>query len=474
MCGIAGIIDYNIPSESRTNKAALMADSLYRRGPDSHGLWSDDRVRITLAHRRLAIQDLSPLGHQPMHSKSGRYTIVFNGEIYNFRSIRQELESVGSMFIGHSDTEVLLEAIDTFGLEKALQKSRGMFALALFDKTEKIVVLARDRIGEKPLYYSYTGSRLSFASDLNALSKSFDKKPSLNKNAIASYFRYGYISAPHSVYNEVNKLLPSEFIVFHLGETAIGEPLTRSYWNLPSGKTRTASPLTNSSKLITSIDATINSAIQEQSISDVALGSFLSGGIDSTTVSAILQSQSSIPIDTFTIGFNDKSFNEAEFAKKIAGHIGSRHTELYVSGADALDLIPSIPTVYDEPFADSSQIPMYLVSKLARSSVTVCLSGDGGDELFCGYNRYLQAQRTLKHQNRIPSSLRPVLKSLIQNVKPSSFDHAYAIATRLLGKRGGANSGAKLHKFAELICSESPSSAYKFLCSYWQNPQKLF
>ncbi|WP_342456735.1 asparagine synthase (glutamine-hydrolyzing) [Saccharophagus degradans] len=475
MCGIAGIISYKQTTETRMQIAEKMATKIIHRGPDSQGLWSAETSPVTFAHRRLAIQDLSPLGHQPMMSSAGRYSIVFNGEIYNFRDLRSQLEILGHTFKGHSDTEVLLAAIESWGFSEALVKSKGMFAIALYDKLENKIFLARDRMGEKPLYYSIYDGQLTFASELKALVVGLNTKPRLDKNAIASYLRYGYISAPQSIYEGVCKLKPAAILEIKLdAEGRIGAVYEQTFWDHKQKCTpQIDEALRDPNIAVTKLDDLINKVISEQAIADVPLGAFLSGGIDSSTVAAILQHQSSVPVNTFTIGFNDKAFNEAEFAKEIATHIGSNHTELYLSGQDALGVVPKLATMYDEPFADSSQIPMYLVSELAKKKVTVCLSGDGGDELFAGYNRYTQTEAMLNKFAKLPAGLRRLVASAILSVKPGKYDRLYNAAYAVLGKKGGANAGIKAHKLAALMSTVSKAQAYKYLCGYWQDPASI-
>lgn len=473
MCGIAGVVNLRISNEERRCLATEMANSIRHRGPDSSGIWSEDELSLTLAHRRLSIQDLSPNGHQPMASSCGKYVISFNGEIYNFNTLKNELMAKGHSFRGHSDTEVLVEYISYNGLIKALENCKGMFAFAVLDRNEETLHLVRDRIGEKPLYYSFSDDYLYFSSELKSIKSVYPSKFELDNSALSSFLRYGYISAPQSIYKGVYKVSPAQVISFQLGKYSIATPTETSYWSIPRPVSNSPFCPESFSHHVNSLDALLNKVIQEQSVADVSLGAFLSGGIDSSLVSAILQSQSNAPIDTFTIGFNNSSFDEARHAAQVSQHIGSNHHELYLTDKAILDVIPKIPYIYDEPFADSSQIPMYLVSQLAKNSVTVSLSGDGGDELFCGYNRYLQAEKYLDHLSRFPRNLKSLISKGILNVSPRNYNRIYSVFNSILGRKGGANTGQKIHKLAKLASYSTYSDAYRFLSSYWNNPARI-
>jgi len=476
MCGIAGFVG---PIHQKGRLEALgeaMANAVRHRGPDSMGVWSDESVGLVLAHRRLAIQDLSPLGHQPMQDNGGRYTISYNGEIYNFLDLRQELSRSGYGFKGHSDTEVLLAAVRCWGLERALEKCIGMYALALFDREQRLLHLVRDRIGEKPLYYGNVGKNFVFGSELKALFPgNTETRPNVNRAALASYLRYGYISAPLTIYDGIFKVKPGSILTVDLKKTPINESLSEKFYWTADGARRAGQNniIVDADTAIDELDALINKIIQRQAIADVPVGAFLSGGIDSSTVAACLQANSGSPTDTFSIGFYEKSFNEAEHAKQIAKHIGSTHHELYLGKQDILDVVPNLPTLFDEPFADSSQIPMCLVSALAKKDVTVCLSGDGGDELFAGYNRYTYTQAIINKARRIPRLSRTAIGKGIEALPPAAWDKLYALTNRLVGRTGASNTGNKLYKLRDLIMEPDPTSAYKRLCSYWQQPASL-
>ncbi len=479
MCGLAGIFDHGAAKTELMAIGLALNASLAHRGPDSDGIWLDSELPLLLTHQRLAILDLSPLGHQPMLSASRRYTLVYNGEIYNFRELKSELGDAGHKFAGSSDTEVLLAAIEQWGLKHALSRCKGMFALALFDSNTKTLSLARDRIGEKPLYYGVAGRRLLFGSELKAVLAAWPEaqpKPVIDRRAIASYLRYGYISAPESVFREIRKLEPGQILSWKLPQhnSDIPEPLRETYWQLATAVENGNRTQFSDTKIATkALEDTLIRVIERQSVADVSLGAFLSGGIDSTVVTGILQSISSVPVETFTIGFDNAAFNEAKHAELIARHFGTAHNELYLSGADCLDVIPALPNLYDEPFADASQIPTYLVSKLAKSKVSVSLSGDGGDELFAGYNRYFMAERANRIRQKLPVAARKIISATLTAVPPHLWDLAYTAGLSISGRKGGASTGAKLHKLAALLAIDDAESAYRYLCGYWQSPETL-
>jgi len=484
MCGISGIINNNESIETVRQKAQLMTSRLAHRGPDEENIWLDETVGLALGHRRLAIQDLSPNGSQPMQSHSGRWVIAFNGEIYNFKSLAKELAVQGVSFRGHSDTEVLLAAIENWGLDQTLTKIKGMFAFALWNKTTQTLYLARDRIGEKPLYYGWVDGQFVFASELKSFFAIANKNQfELDFNALGSYFRYGYISAPFSIFKSIKKLKPGHSLAIplapnqtpnELNQSSIDSLEQTSYWTLPEVYAQRSNQIINDeTQAITQLDTLLNRVVREQAISDVPLGAFLSGGIDSSVVSAILQANSDSPIDTFTVGFHEKSFNEALHAKSVAEHIGSHHHEVYVSPTDALNTIPALNDIYDEPFADSSQIPTLLVSQLAKKAVTVCLSGDGGDELFTGYNRYTVTENAFQRAQRLPAPLRKIVSTVLSAVSPARWDYFYGAVTAIFKNANAANVGLKLHKLASLLKIHSLDEVYRYLSGYWHNPQLL-
>src|SRR5438270_5076014 len=403
MCGFAGLIDW----ERRTSfsdlnhRAQQMAATLRHRGPDDDGTWVDAGAGVAFGHRRLAIIDPSPRGHQPMLSSSGRYVIAYNGEIYNFQELRTELESNGARFCGDSDTEVILEACEAWGPTGVLRRLNGMFAFALWDRQERQLLLARDRFGEKPLYYAWTGSTLLFGSELKALCAYESMDRSIDRNALALFFRYNSIPAPHTIYKDVFKLPPGSYL-----STSGERAEARTYWSLPEVAAQAArNPLLcNEQETVQELRSVLGRAVRQRMVSDVALGAFLSGGVDSSTIVALMQSHSARPIKTFSIGLNETDYNEAKQAKAVAAHLGTEHSELYVMPQQALATIPSLANIYDEPFSDSSQIPTFLLCQLARTQVTVSLSGDGGDEIFGGYNRYVWMQRIWRRIGWLPVS----------------------------------------------------------------------
>ncbi|TVS19760.1 MAG: asparagine synthase (glutamine-hydrolyzing) [Gammaproteobacteria bacterium] len=389
MCGIAGFWLAGQPAAFDPMPALeKMGQAIVHRGPDADGQWFCEHSGVGLAHRRLAIQDLSEHGAQPMCSSSGRFIIVFNGEVYNFRSLRKELKAAGHSFRGHSDTEVMLAAFEAWGVEVALSRFAGMFAFALLDREEKLLWLARDRMGEKPLYYGWQAGRLVFGSELKALKAFPGCAPRINRHALTLLLRHNYIPAPHSIYTDIHKLLPAHLV--RISVAAGAERLEpQRYWSATDGFREAT--WSTPEQAVLALEERLSEVIKEQMVADVPLGAFLSGGIDSSTVVALMQQQATRPVRTFTIGFDEAGFNEAKHAEAVARHLRTEHTELYVTPRDAREVIPELPRIYDEPFADSSQIPTFLVSRMTRQHVTVALSGDGGDELFAGYTRYPQS-----------------------------------------------------------------------------------
>ncbi|WDT76243.1 MAG: asparagine synthase (glutamine-hydrolyzing) [Candidatus Manganitrophus sp.] len=411
MCGLSGCLDLSRQRGPGDLESIVtrMADALAHRGPDDRGVWVDPEAGIALGHRRLSIIDLSPEGHQPMASACGRYVIAFNGEVYNFRELRQALEAAGDRFRGHSDTEVMLAAIGRWGVEGAVRRFNGMFAFALWDRKERRLHLVRDRLGEKPLYYGWMGKAFLFGSELKSLCAHPEFLGEVDRDAMALYLRHNYIPAPYSIYKEIYKLPAGMMLVLNLSDGR-SLPKPAPYWSFreaaESGGDR---PFEGSyEEAIDALEILLRDAIKLRMEADVPLGAFLSGGIDSSVVVALMQAQSKQAVKTFTIGFGEKGYNEADHAKTVAQHLQTDHTELYVTSEEAMAVIPSLPTLYDEPFADSSQIPTYLVSKLARRHVTVSLSGDGGDELFGGYSRYFVGEKLWNVLHRVPGGIRRI------------------------------------------------------------------
>lgn len=416
MCGLAGILQ----SQARLQEAELtalagaMGDALAHRGPDDRGVWVDAAAGVALAHRRLSILDLSPLGHQPMRSSDGRYWLAYNGEIYNFAALRAELEPLGHRFGGHSDTEVLLAAVVQWGLEATLRRCNGMFAIALWDRREQRLSLARDRVGKKPLYYGWAGDTLVFGSELKALWRhpAFDN--GIDRDALTLLLRLDYIPAPHCIHERAFKLMPGRVLHLDAAAVAAGAAAHRpaqaqvAYWDARERMVAClAAPFAGSeAEAADALDGQLRQAVALRMVADVPVGVFLSGGTDSALVASLMQAQSAAPVHSFSIGFEDSDHDEAPLASEVATHLGCDHTELYVSGADALAVVPELPAMFDEPFADASQVPTALVARLARRGVTVALSGDGGDELFFGYTRYQRALRNWRALQRVPAPLR--------------------------------------------------------------------
>jgi asparagine synthase (glutamine-hydrolysing) len=474
MCGIIGIFNPASSADELATLGEAMTAMLAHRGPDDSNVWQCAGSGLVLGHRRLSIQDLSPLGSQPMRSHTGRYTLVFNGEIYNFKDIGRTLTLAGHEFKGHSDTEVLLTAIEAWGLEPALKRCIGMFALGLWDSQARELHLVRDRIGEKPLYYGRMERGFAFGSELKVFSPLPRWSQDLDMNALGSYLRFGYISAPHTIFTNVRKLQPGHILTIKLADSPLPDLMQltaeqRPFWSVLDLHRKDPHPIDDRSA-IARLERLLGDIVREHGVADVPLGSFLSGGIDSSLVAAIFQANSARPIQTFTIGFNDPAFNEAEQAKAIARHLGADHTELYVTPSDALNAIPAMADIYDEPFADSSQIPTYLVCKLARSQVTVCLAGDGGDELFGGYNRYQWTQRIYRHTRHLPRPIRALLAGMLGHIPPRNWDRLAEFLFMAQGRKGPSAVGLKAQKLTGLLVCENLQQAYTLLSSYWDDP----
>jgi asparagine synthase (glutamine-hydrolysing) len=446
-----------------------MIETLRHRGPDAGAVWLESEGGVVLGQRRLAIIDLSPGAAQPMHSADRRYAITFNGEIYNYRAIRRELEAAGRVLRSASDTEVLLEACGLWGVEAALDRSIGMFAFALWDRKMRTLILARDRLGIKPLYYVATPQRVLFASQLKAFRAVPDWRPSIDEDAVAGYLRHAYIAQPRTIYRGVEKLTPGHILTLRQGI----EAAPRCFWDLRdialSGQRRN-DPTPDADEAVERLDTLIRDAVRLRMIADVPLGAFLSGGIDSSTVVALMQAQSTRPVKTFSIGFHESGYDEAASAKQVAGHLGTDHTEFYVEPRHALDVIPRLPDWFDEPFADPSQIPTYLVSELTRKHVTVALSGDGGDELFAGYNRYLWAARLSGATSLMPRKLRAITAAALHALAPDSWNRLSAV---LPAAWRPPLFGDKLHKLATLIENPAPDAIYRRLVSQWESPDEV-
>lgn len=468
MCGITGFLRVGGAREDEMRACVTgMADQIVYRGPDAGAVWVEPEAGYAVGHRRLSIVDLSPAGAQPMTSASGRFVIAYNGEIYNGDDLRNELPQPEGGFRGHSDTEVLLEACAAWGVERAVQKCIGMFAFSLWDRQERRLWLARDRLGIKPLYWGVFGNLFVFGSELKAITALGGWPQDVDHHAVAAFVRYGYVPAPKSIYSGVYKLEPGTILELPYG----GEPSITPFWSLSSVvRDGTANPLICSDQEATDqLELLLRDAVKRRMVADVPLGAFLSGGIDSSTVVALMQEQSSRPVKTFSIGFHEAEFNEAEHAKSVAAHLGTDHTEFYVTPQQAQEVIPSLPHMYDEPFADSSQIPTFLVSQLTRQHVTVALSGDGGDELFCGYGRYFYAANLKPHLDRLPFGIRRVMAGGIRSLSPAMWDALLrpfpsSVRTRF--------SGHRLHRGAASL-EQDPDETYRSMLSHWHEPASL-
>jgi asparagine synthase (glutamine-hydrolysing) len=467
MCGIAGFIGFR-DNNHHDRIAKCMGAAIHHRGPDSSGVWIEDKDQVALVHQRLSILDLSDAGHQPMISKQGRFVVVFNGEIYNHLEIRKRLNNFD--WIGTSDTETLLSAVEEWGLEKALQQFEGMFAFALWDKKKKTLTIARDRVGEKPLYYGVHNQIFLFGSELKALMKHPEFIGDIDRNSISLQMQYSYIPAPYSIYKGIKKLMPGSYIEISVSHGSCEIGVVKEYWKLADDikKGLELERIDNEIVAIQSLDKVLSASIKDQMISDVPIGAFLSGGIDSSVVVSMMQKESMKPVKTFSIGFHEKEYNEAHYANDVAQHLGTDHTELYVTPEQAMEVIPKIPEIYDEPFSDSSQIPTYLVSELTKRHVTVSLSGDAGDELFGGYNRYLLANSTWNKINKIPNLVRKFSSKSILSIPPERLNQMFNAAKLLLPKKWDAlNLGDKLHKGAAILNCNSQEELYQKLISHW-------
>ena len=491
MCGIAGLIRSDQNAEMLVSDGKAMISALVHRGPDSDGVWADEKCGLVLGHRRLSIQDLSELGRQPMFSASKRYITVFNGEIYNFKEIAEDLRRFGYDFSGHSDTEVLLSAIEEWGLTVAIDKFVGMFAFALWDSQKRKLFLCRDRLGEKPLYYGWLDNGFYFASELKAIEKIVPKKNLVvDYDGLSGFLRYGYISAPLSIYQGLYKLPAGSILSLDLsdGDEGFNRPAQYSpyadrsdkspttYWSVyQSASEGLKNIITDEGRVVTGLDALLHRTINRQMVADVSIGTFLSGGIDSSVVAAIAQSERNEKIKTYTIGFSEKEYDESTYAEAIAKHLGTEHLTMHVTPGDALNVVPVLHEIYDEPFADSSQIPTYLVSKLAKEHVTVCLSGDGGDELFAGYNRYLWTESLWKKLSLVPLPMRMLIGKALSVPSPSTWDGLYSAFSGLNNKQQVKQKliGLKMQKLAGLMQKNTVNQAYDFLMTYWENVDEL-
>jgi asparagine synthase (glutamine-hydrolysing) len=472
MCGITGFLSLkcNLSASELEEIANRMSDTISYRGPDDRGAWVDPEAGIAFGFRRLAILDLSPAGHQPMFSVNDRYVIIFNGEIYNFADLRQELANSGHSFRGHSDTEIMLAAICQWGLFAAVKRFNGMFAFALWDRESHSLHLVRDRLGIKPLYYGWSGEVFLFGSELKALKAHPSFECTIDRDALAMYLRYNCIHAPYSIYKGIRRLLPGTILTIAVDAP---QPTLKpeTYWSarqvVEDGVNH---PFEGTAQeAIAELDRILRESINQRMIADVPLGAFLSGGIDSSTVVALMQAQNSRPVKTFTIGFHEADFDEARHAREVAQHLGTDHTELYVTPEEARAVIPLLPTLYDEPYSDSSQIPTYLVSRLARQYVTVSLSGDGGDELFAGYNRYFLGRKIWRDIAWIPRGIRRNIGGLLDVLSPRGKE----FFAKGVGLSQIPEVSEKIRKLSNILSASSDEEMYLQLVTHWKDPNDI-
>ena len=474
MCGFAGLLrapegpDFDLQACTRR-----MSDTLRHRGPDDAGVWTDSSGMVGLGFRRLAIVDLTPTGHQPMSSASGRYTLVFNGEVYNHEALGRELSALGHRFRGTSDTEVILAAVEEWGLRRAVERFIGMFAIALWDEEERELSLVRDRLGIKPLFYASEGRVLSFGSELKALVEAPGFRRELDREALTLYLRYLYVPAPRTIYRGVRKLLPGHILTVSSPSSI---PESREYWS-PTGA-REAGRLDpfggSEDEAADELERLLRDAVSRRLRADVPLGAFLSAGVDSSTVVALMQDASERPVRTFSVGFEVLEHNEADVAAEIARHLGTSHTELLMTGEEALETVASLPEMFDEPHADTSQIPQYLLCSKARKEVTVALSGDGGDEVFGGYHRYIDGVGLLGRLERVPGPVRRGVAAGIGSVSANTWDRLFDAAGPVLPSSMRRRlPGEKLGKLARVMARSSAEEMYQSLVSAWPDAEAL-
>lgn len=471
MCGVAGVWDRPRKSAPAavTAVAEAMTDTLGHRGPDEGAVFADVGAWFALGHRRLSIIELSPAGAQPMISSCGRFVISYNGEVYNAAELRPELELTGRRFRGHCDTEVIVEGAAVWGVEATVRRLIGMFAIALWDRRERVLYLIRDRLGIKPLYWANFDDRVVFGSELKALRADNGWTPALDRDGLAAYLRFAYVPAPHTIYRGVRKLPPGTILTVR----ERGVPKIRSFWSLADvASAGQSSRLDVSEEEATKrLDALLRDAVGRRMVADVPLGAFLSGGIDSSTVVALMQAQSPRPVRSFSIGFREPGFDEAPYAAEVARHLGTDHTELYISPDHAVSVIPQLATIYDEPFADSSQIPTFLISEMTRRHVTVALSGDGGDELFGGYTRYLRGLTLWRLVRRLPQPVRSLAATGASAISPSAWG---ALGAVIPGSMRPAQFGPKMHKLAGMLAGEPEASVlYRQMVTQWADRENI-
>ena len=464
MCGVAGLFDYRArrTPEALTAQGRAMADALLHRGPDAGDVWTDAAAGIALGHRRLSIIDLSPAGAQPMVSSCGRFVVSYNGEVYNADALKPELEAAGRKFRGHCDTEVMVEGFAVWGIEATLKRLIGMFALALWDRQERALYLVRDRLGIKPMYWTETDGQLLFGSELKALRAVKDWTPALDRDAVAAYLRFAYVPGTRGIYQGVRQLATGTILV-----ARADKPIEiREFWSMDevARKGQADRFAGSEDEAVQILDALLGDAVKRRMVADVPLGAFLSGGIDSSTVLALMQKSSNRPVRSFSIGFHEKGFDEAPHAARVAKHLGTDHTELYVAPGHALEVIPRLPEMYDEPFADASQIPTFLVAEMTRQHVTVALSGDGGDELFAGYTRYFRSEAVRRVLDAVPQGARGLAAAAVKSVAPSTWS--------ALGSWAMPQFGDRVHKLAGALAG-TPADFYRLMVTHWDNPDAI-
>lgn len=479
MCGFTGFFQERSGAGDMRALVGRMSAAIAHRGPDDSGVWVDPSVGLALGHRRLSVLDLSSAGHQPMSSHGGRYVIVFNGEIYNHVALRRKLEDQGVMprWRGHSDTETLLSCFEAWGIGETLQAAAGMFALTVWDRANRVLSLARDRLGEKPLYWGWQGGVLLFGSELKALEVHPACRAEIDRDALALLLRHSYVPAPYSIYLGIHKLPAGHLLNIPLGRgVPASMPASQAYWrfnDIVAAGLRC--PFTGTdAEAIDALEDQLCASVRSQMLSDVPLGAFLSGGIDSSTIVALMQKQSSRPVRTFTVGLDSGTYDETGYAKAVARHLGTDHTELYIQPRDALEVIPKLPIIYSEPLAADSQIPVFLISQLARQDVTVALSGDGGDELFGGYNRYLTARAVWGRMQRLPLTARRCFAALLRALPPAAWDKLFLLARPLLPRRLRiAIPGTKAQKLANVLGLSDERDYFFRLSSHWNDPASV-
>lgn len=472
MCGLVGFVSKNENHNSNLNILAKMSRSIYHRGPDDFGQYIY-KNEIYLAHRRLSILDTSKNGSQPMQSQSGNFVIVFNGEIYNHLKIRNYLKTFKNIqWKSLSDTETLLESFDLIGINETLKIISGMFSIVLLNKEENKLYLMRDRIGEKPLYYGYNNNSFFFGSELKVFKENKYIDLNINSLALSKFFKFGYVPSPLSIYKNIFKLPPGCYLEYHNIFSNFNKFEIKKYWDLNNYKNDYS--ISNENKITNNIENLIENSVKEQLISDVPLGAFLSSGIDSSLIVSLMKKFKKNKVQTFSIGFNESEYNEAKNSKKIAKYLGTEHNELYIKPSDIFDFIPNLQKIYDEPFADSSQIPTYFVSNFAKKNVTVALSGDGGDELFGGYNRYLNSNKILKLNNSIPNFLKNILIYFLKILTPSQWNKFTFILSKLYLFPNISLGGDKIYKLIDLIKKNNVSDLYDYYISFWNYEDEIF